>query len=83
MGKPHAQHHSFVVRIWWEDDAMPTQVWRGWIQYAATGETAYVGTFQALVAFIEGRTGKLAELSGGGASVPARGCRTGTEQVEI
>lgn len=54
-------HHSFVLRIWWEEDADVSRVWRGWIQHAATGEVVYVKTLDELLTFIEAKTSRLAE----------------------
>ncbi len=50
--------HSFVVRIWREQDSAG---WRGWVQHAGTGESAYVRNLDELLAFIERRTGGLTD----------------------
>ena len=49
--------HSFVVRIWRE---VSVSGWRGWVQYACTGEAVFVRELPELLAFIEQRTGALA-----------------------
>jgi len=49
--------HSFVLRIWREDDNQPK--WRGRIQHARTGKTVYVQNLQELLAFIQRYTGQL------------------------
>jgi hypothetical protein len=54
------RHNSFVLRIWWEDQE-DSGFWRGWVQHATTGEAVYVKTLDELVAFIETKTGTLAE----------------------
>jgi hypothetical protein len=50
--------HSFVVRISRE---MSNAHWRGWVQHARTGESVPFEDLDKLVAFFEGRTGKLAD----------------------
>jgi hypothetical protein len=56
--RPH-RRDAFVLRIWWEEGEGAARLWRGWIQHAATGEVAYIGTLDDLLAFIEARTGAL------------------------
>lgn len=53
---PSVVRHSFVVRIWREEDRPE---WRGWVQHAGSGESAYVQGLDELLAFIEGRSGSL------------------------
>ena len=57
--KSEEQRHSnsFVLRIWWEEDAQP--IWRGWAQHATTGETRYFRRLSDLLAFVEAYTGPL------------------------
>jgi hypothetical protein len=50
--------HSFVVRIWREEGSAG---WRGWVQHARTGESVPFEDLDKLLAFFEGRTGKLAD----------------------
>lgn len=52
------QRDSFVVRIW-RERGQPG--WQGWVQHAATGESASVRRIDELLAFIEERAGRLAE----------------------
>ncbi|MFZ5500948.1 MAG: hypothetical protein ACOY58_03435 [Candidatus Micrarchaeota archaeon] len=59
MSEKRDLHNSFVLRIWWEDAQSQHRFWRGKIQHAASGESAYVQTFDDLRAFIEARTGCL------------------------
>jgi hypothetical protein len=59
MSEEHSQHHSFVLRIWWEAQHGASHIWRGRIQHAATGDAQYVGTLDDLLDFIEARTGRL------------------------
>lgn len=54
------QSNSFVVRIWWEKGRRHP-VWRGWMQHAASGESHYFDHLTDLLAFIEARTGPLAQ----------------------
>lgn len=49
---------SFVLRIWWEEDAQP--VWRGWVRHTSTGEAFYFRRLADLLAFVEAHTGPLA-----------------------
>ena len=62
MVKAEQRHHSFVLRIWWEDDGV-SRLWRGWIQHATSGEAAYVGTIKDLVTFIETHSGALSQVA--------------------
>jgi hypothetical protein len=50
--------NSFVVRIWREKGSAG---WRGWVQHARTGESVPFQDLEKLLAFVEGRTGKLAD----------------------
>lgn len=59
MKKATVHHDSFVVRIWREkDDAAD---WRGWVQHAGTGQETYVRDLDELLAFLEGRAGRLSD----------------------
>ena len=57
VGRGTIVRHSFVVRVW-REAGRPE--WRGWVQHAGTRESTYVQSLEELLAFIEGRTGKLA-----------------------
>ena len=48
--------HSFVVRIWQEKGSAG---WRGWVQHAQTGESVPIQDPDKLLAFFEGRAGRL------------------------
>jgi hypothetical protein len=56
MKEAKSQSNSYIIRIWREDDRPG---WRGWVQHARTGESAYVHRLDELLAFIERHTGKL------------------------
>lgn len=63
--------NSFVLRIWWEEDAQP--VWRGWVQHAASGEICYFRRLSDLLGFIEAHTGSLAQGPGVGSIEAGKG----------
>jgi hypothetical protein len=53
------RRNAFILRIWWEEDDHP--LWRGWVQHTGTGESRYVQHLGDLLAFLEERTGPLAQ----------------------
>lgn len=61
MRKEETGHRdSFILRIW-RESGKPG--WLGWVQHARTGESVSVKNLEALLAFIEHRTGKLTGIS--------------------
>lgn len=56
MRKETTRSDSFVVRIWREKC---TPGWKGWVQHARSGESAFVQTVDELLTFVERQTGKL------------------------
>ena len=54
MDLPEASIHSFVVRIWLEEEASETQgaVWRGHITHIPSGERRYIQQLGDLHVFI-------------------------------
>ena len=54
MDLPEASIHSFVVRIWLEEEASETQdaVWRGHITHIPSGERQYIQQLRDLHVFI-------------------------------
>jgi len=50
--------NSYILRIW-REDGQPG--WKGWVQHARTGESAFVQHVEELLAFVERHAGKLAE----------------------
>lgn len=67
---------SFVLRIWWEEQG-DNEVWRGWVQHAASGESAYLDRVTDLVAFVEARTGSLSKPASAPEQVGEGGDPTG------
>jgi len=59
LNKGQYGSHSFVFRIWWEEQET-TRTWRGQIHHAPSGEVKYVHHLPDLLAFIETYTGPLA-----------------------
>ena len=47
---PSATRHSFIVRVWQEDEHPG---WRGWVQHVRSGETAYIHNAKDLLVFME------------------------------
>lgn len=59
---PLSQHHTFLVRIWWEEgltwpDGRP--LWRGQVQCGAGGRLFAFQSLDGLLRFIQQQTGKL------------------------
>ncbi|MBN1485817.1 MAG: hypothetical protein JXA37_13970 [Chloroflexia bacterium] len=54
------RRESFVLRIWREPHRAS---WKGWVQHASSGESAYVQEVEKLLAFIEQYAGPLEEAS--------------------
>ncbi|MGD8627275.1 MAG: hypothetical protein PVJ34_22255 [Anaerolineae bacterium] len=52
----NAGRHSFVVRIWREEGHAG---WWGWVQHTRSGDAASFQTLDELLAFVEGRAGRL------------------------
>ena len=50
---------SFVLRIWWEQEAI-TPVWRGRVQHPASGDNCDFQTIDELLDFVEQHAGNLA-----------------------
>jgi len=50
---------SFIVRVWWEQRESAPPIWRGQVQHAASGQTAFFQTVGDLLRFIEHWTGNL------------------------
>jgi hypothetical protein len=59
MAKRQHRSNSFVLRIWWEEDAQP--IWRGWVKHAATGKIRHFQDLSDLLTFVEAHTGSLAQ----------------------
>lgn len=56
------QSHSFVVRIWWEQDLTRPDggpLWRGYAQHAASGHSLAFQSLDELLRFIQSHTGDL------------------------
>ena len=54
-GEHHHRGHSFVLRIWQENDAP----WRGWVQHVSSGDSRYFDTLPQLLSFVESYSGTL------------------------
>ena len=60
MNKQNNPRHTFVLRIWKEENA-----WRGWIQHAASGQEIYGRSLSELWGFVK-RYAKLSKENRGG-----------------
>lgn len=58
MKEAKSRSNSYIIRIWREEDKPG---WKGWVQHARTGESAFIQRADEILAFIERHTGKLAE----------------------
>ena len=56
--KKHRDRHSFVLRLWREEG---NSGWRGWVQHARSGDSAFIGELEELLSFVEHRAGKLSD----------------------
>ena len=58
MKEAKLRSNSYIIRIWREEDKPG---WKGWVQHARTGESAFIQRADEILAFIERYAGKLAE----------------------
>jgi hypothetical protein len=56
MEKETMHRESFIIRIWRQEG---NPGWRGWVQHVRSGESGLVQSREELLAFVEGRTGRL------------------------
>lgn len=54
MDLPEANVHSFVVRIWLEEEKTATSeaVWRGYVTHVPSGKRRYIEHLSELTAFV-------------------------------
>ena len=54
MDLPEANVHSFIVRIWLEEEASETgrAIWRGYVTHVPSGERRYIKRLSDLNTFI-------------------------------
>ena len=48
-----AKNHSFIMRLWWEDDGESGE-WRGSIEHVASNTRIYFRNFETAIQFVSG-----------------------------